>query len=307
MKSGRRRRGGNGPVVASGRVMSNVDNGRRFLKVPDFMKTSLATLLVFGLSAAAAPAAVIISDNFNAPDINNFDNSDQTGRRDGVLAETVQLRSSRFQHSISDNQLLMGIPGTGSGRIRFHDVADNFANWHNFAAGAAAAAILGDGGFIVEFDWYPVNNTNDNWVSWNVGINGQGAGEPGVRVNDAGTDFGILFRHNGGTQYFDNGAPTTGPNFDPTLDVRHVRLEYRFNSFEDGTTVSVSASVNGQSILSGHTFQWDGNNGVLHMELGAYEAGTRIDNFVLSTIPEPSAAGLCALAGGLATLRRRRR
>lgn len=269
------------------------------------MKSLLVCLAAGFLPAGSAFAAVLLTDNFNAPDNENFDNSAQDGRRGGLLGPDVQLRSSRFQHAISGNELLLGIPASGgSGRVRFHDVA-NLGDWHDFASGPGGAAILADGGFRIEFDWTPAVVDNTNWVSISVGIAGQAAGEPGIRVNHADTDFGILFRNNGGTQYFDNGAATTGVDLPAPAAPRHILVEYRFGSFDDGTPVSVSAYVDGSEVIRNLPFQWEGNGGVLNIEFGSNQPGSRIDNFQLSTVPEPSAALLTALTGALAAGRRR--
>ena len=229
----------------------------------------------------AARRTPILSDNFNAPDTGDFDGSVQTGRRGGLLADNVQLRSSMIQHGITNNQLSMLV--AGEARIRFHD-ATNLANWWNWASGAAGAAFVSEGGMRVEFDWTPADNTSDNWISFNTGFPNGGA-EPGVRVNEAGTDFGILFRNNGGTQFFDNGAAQTGGTFDvATVATRHVTLDYAFGSFADGASVSVTAAVDGVAVVTDRVFQWAGNNGTLAMEIGNLAAGTLIDNVSISTL-----------------------
>ena len=269
---------------------------------------ALATLLATISLESHAASTLLFGDNFNAPDTANFDASDQTGRRSGLHATDIQLRSSMVQHGISGNQLNFLTTGTGPGRIRFQSAAALPSNvWWNFATGAGATQTLADGGLLVEFDWTPADNTSDNWVSFNIGFPDQPAGEPGFRVNHPETDFGILFRNNGGTQYFDNGAATTGSNFDAsTVAPRHVALSYSFNSFADGTNVLVSAAVNGQAVLTAQPFLWENNGGALFMELGNLASGTRIDNLSITTIPEPS-AGILSLAAGIAlTLRRSR-
>ena len=229
----------------------------------------------------AARSTPIFGDNFNAPDTANFDASEQTGRRTGLLADNVQLRSSMIQHGITDNQLSMLV--AGEARIRFHD-ANNLANWWNWAAGPGGAAITGEGGLRVEFDWTPADNTSDNWISFNIGFPAGGA-EPGFRVNNPGTDFGILFRNNGGTQFFDNGAAETGESFDvSTVATRHITLEYAFGSFGDGAPVSLTVSVDGTPILTNRVFTWDGNAGSLAMEIGNLATGTLIDNVSVSTL-----------------------
>jgi hypothetical protein len=58
----------------------------------------------------------------------------------------------------------------------------------------------------VAFDWIAGNDTSNNWVSVNMGISGTGVPEPAFRVNHAETDIGMLFRFNGDTELFDNGA-----------------------------------------------------------------------------------------------------
>lgn len=271
------------------------------------MKKLLSALCLLGLSTPAARAVVILADNFNASNNTNFDNSDQTNRRSGTLGPEVQLRSSRVQQQILGNQLQLNKPASGgSGRIRFHNVAD-LSVWHDFATGPAGASILSSGGFRVQFDWTPVVNNNENWVSYSVGIAGQGVAEPSTRVNHADTDFGILFRQSGGSQFFDNSVPTTGGTFTATTSTRHVVIDYFFNSFADGANFNVVASVDGSAPVVNQTFQWAGNGGALYMELGSLENGTLIDNFSISTVPEPSALAFTGLITAGAALRRRRR
>jgi hypothetical protein len=277
-----------------------------------FRAPSAGLAAVCLLLSAAVPystAALIFADNFNAPDTNNLDGSDQTGRRSGLLAADVAIRSSYIQHGIVNNQLDFLRRIDGPGRIRFQSALSLSNIWWNFASGLSGAEILSQGGLRIDFDWFPSDNTADDWVSFNLGFLGIAAGEPSFRVNDPQTDFGILFRNNGGTQYFDNGAATTGLNFDVSgLLQHHVTLTYSLSSFADGANVSVSALVDGMSVLDGQLFQWENNSGELYMELGTLAAGTRIDNFAISSVPEPSGAALIGAASlGLASLRRRRR
>jgi len=263
--------------------------------------------LAMSLSVLKGQADLLLfSDNFNAPDIGNFDNSDQTGRRAGVLASDVQLRSARVQHSIADNAVVIGnVPG--SGRIRFHD-ANNLTTLWNFANPKGGNEILAAGEFTVEFDWTPINDTSVNWVSFNLGFS-QGP-EPQIRVNDTATDFGILFRNNGAVQYFDNGVDTVPTEtFAPFLGVHHAVLKFSLSSFADGSIVTVDASVDGTPVLSNFPFQLDSNAGALYMELGALDAGVRFDNFQISTvIPEPHSLLLFGLGAiGCVVFRRRAR
>jgi hypothetical protein len=68
--------------------------------------------------------------------------------------------------------------------------------------------------------------------------------------------------------------------------------------------VNAISTVNGTQVAS-DTFTWDNNAGQLRMELGNNDAGNRVDNLTISTIPEPSLPLLLGLAGfGLAARRR---
>ena len=271
------------------------------------MKKILLTLGFVGITLGPAQAALIFSDNFNAPDTNNLDLSDQTGRRSG-LDSAIQVRSSRVQHGIVSGQL--DFLSAGTGRVRFHNDPDNSSatagSWHDWATGPGASSILADGGIRVQFEWIAGNNTSQNWVAFNIGHSPESVPEPAFRVNEASNDLGILFRFSGATQTFKNGIDAAANGtFPATLGSRNVTIDYRFNSFADGSNVNVNASLNGTNAYTG-AFQWNGNGGALFMELETLE-NTRINSFSVSSIPEPSAPVLAALCAGTMVLRRRRR
>lgn len=247
-------------------------------------------------------AAVLFSDNFNTADTGVFDAAPTAGRLGGSLAGTVELRAWGAQQNISNNQALL--PNGGDNGLRFENSAGPFggANRFNWGSGAAAAAILGGGGFKVSFDWAPVDNTNTNWISFQVGtING----DSGNLTND---DYGILFRQNGNTERFDNTVNLgAGGAFAATAGgvLRHIEITYSFSSFADGSTVNAVSSVNGVQVAS-DSFTWDSNGGAMYMELGNSEPNNRIDNLMVESIPEPGATALAGLAA-LGMLARRRR
>jgi len=110
----------------------------------------------------------------------------------------------------------------------------------------------------------------------------------------------------GNTELFDNGT-NLGPqgSFAPVVGVRHVTMDYTFNSFADGTSVSMVANVNGTEVYNGSGFTLDSNGGALNFEIGTFE-NTLIDNLVISAVPEPATTAVLAL-GGLCLLRRRRK
>ena len=269
-------------------------------------QTALYALCLVSLLSTSSHGTSLLLDNFNAPDNPNLDQSDQTGRRSGV-ASFVQIRSSRIQHGIVGNQLNFLTNRTG--RIRFHDDSDNntstAGSWHDWATGVTGSEILSNGNLRVEFDWLAANDTSANWVSVNMGISGEGVPEPGFRVNNAETDIGMLFRFNGQTELFDNGANLGAQgDFTANVGLRRVTLDYDFDSFADGTTVALTASVDGTQVYTGSPFTWDGNGNSLYFEIGTLES-TSLDNIQISSIPEPSIS-FFALLGGLGLLRRRR-
>jgi hypothetical protein len=97
----------------------------------------------------------------------------------------------------------------------------------------------------------------------------------------------------------------TGPSFEvSTVRPHHAALDYIFTSFADGSNVNVSGSIDGV-FLGSTSFQWDGNGGVLNIELGNLAQGTKLDNISVSSIPEPSVPAILGIAG-LAALRRGR-
>lgn len=268
------------------------------------MKSAFATALLLAM-VHTAPAAVLFSDNFNAPDNTSFDASDIAGRLSGVAAGETYLRSWGTQEQISTNQLLM--PTTNSGGLRFESALNDpgttgAADRYNWAGGPGGGSILASGGFTVSFDWYAPETTLGDWISFQVGTNNADSGN----LANSGTDYGILFRNNGNTERFDNGNNLgAGGVFTPGAGtLQQVMITYKFGSFADGTSVNAISTVNGVQVAN-DTFTWDGNAGELRMELGAISANSRIDNLTISSIPEPSAALLLGLPA-LGLLRRRR-
>jgi hypothetical protein len=243
------------------------------------MKKTILAALVAGAAMPAAPANTLLwSDNFDVGDTTNFDGAPLDGRLSGTLATATRLHAAGIQQQILGNRLrMMG------GRVRYQNMG--MATWYDWAGGAGAASLLADGGMRVEFDFISTDLASANWVSFNVGLSNQAAGEPGMRVNHGATDFGILFRNDGRTERFDNGANLgAGGTTTPVLTPRHIVLDYAFASFADGTPVKVRATVDGV-LVSSNTFFWDGNAGTLFMELETVQSGTLIDNYSVSTVP----------------------
>ena len=246
------------------------------------MKRLLIAAIAFGAAAPSFGNTLLFSDNFNTADTGNFDGAPLDGRRSGTLGNTIRLAAELVQQGISANKLRMVDTPNSDGRVRFQDATTGV--WLNWADGATGTSILADGGLRVEFDWFPTNNSSDNWIAFNIGHD---TTEPASRVNHAATDYGILLRNPGGSQRFVNGASLgNGTPFDalPATEVRHVVLDYSFSSFADGTTVAVRTAVNG-AVVATDSFTWAGNGGALYMELGTDITGSLIDNFAVSTKP----------------------
>lgn len=261
---------------------------------PRLLNNSLRLFLVLGSLCTSANATLLWMDNFNAPDTNNFDGASLAGRLSGTEAGNTTLRSFGFQQSINNNQLLLPTGGNG---VRFGGQTTRF----DWASGTSGSAILADGGFVVSFDWIPVDNTDPEWVSYQVGTINNDNG------NLTDDDYGILFRNNGNTERFDNNVNLgAGGSFtaSPGGVTRLVEITYTFSSFADGSPVTATSKVDGLQVAS-DSFTWDSNGGQMRMELGNGVANSRIDNLTISTVPEPTAALLLVSALGLCARRRR--
>lgn len=270
------------------------------------MQKTLKTLVISLtgiLFTGTVSADLLFMDNFNVSDSSSFDAADLTGRRSGSLANDTYLRSFGAQQQINNNQLLLP---TGTNGVRFEDATNDGGGTfgqtdrYDWANGTAGSTILAHGGFTVEFDWIPPENTLGDWVSFQVGTINDDNG------NLTDDDYGILFRNSGGIERWDNSA-NLGPGISFGASAgginRHIKIVYSFNSFADGATVGVVSSVDGFEVAN-DSFTWDANGGALRMELGHNAADTRVDNLMVYTVPEPSALTLLGL-GIIGLLRRR--
>jgi hypothetical protein len=266
------------------------------------MRSFLLTGFLVLSAASFASGAVLFADNFNTANNASFDAAPTAGRLSGTAAGEIVLRSWGAQEQIDNNQLL--IPASGNSGVRFENAAGPFggANRYNWAGATTGPGILAAGGFVVSFDYAPAGSASTNWISFQVGTVNADSG------NLTDDDYGILFRQNGNTERFDNTVNLgAGGSFLATAGgvLRHVEITYLFSSFADGATVNAISTVNGVQVAN-DTFTWDSNAGEMRMELGSNDAGNRVDNFTISTVPEPSLTLLLGLAGlGLAARRRR--
>ncbi|WP_367873668.1 hypothetical protein [Luteolibacter sp. Populi] len=249
-------------------------------------RSHLIPLIAVSLLSPASAETLIWSDNFNTgrPQ-DTLDGAPLTGRRSGTEAENIIARSSQVQHASFADQIYMWASG---GRMRFHRDPNI---WCDFAALSSAPAILSAGGLCVEFDIpNTLDSTPGNWVGFAIGHSGPAIAEPGVRVTEAATDYGVMIGKDGKYSRYGNSS-AIGEVVDGSAAItRHVKLEYVFNSFADGTPViaktTISTTTNGvvnSQVISYDSFTWNGNGGELYMELENRGGNTYIDNVKFST------------------------
>lgn len=255
------------------------------------LKRTLTLLAALAMGATASHAATVLySENFNGEGTGGADYNDGTTPEINVGSiGTLQATGISQGGNGTNDAWLVNTPGTGSRGLRF-------GGGENWAAGSNAATILAAGGFSVSFD-YNVTVGEFSWASVRVGSGGENSD-----VNAGDVTFGALARANGQMQTFENGA---GDSFGTATAgaPRTAQFIYAFNSWAAGTTVTFTGIIDGNTIAT-DTFTWDATND-MKIVFSADASGTTIDNIVVSTIPEPSAALLGGL-GMLAMLRRRR-
>ena len=255
-------------------------------------------LLLPVIFAGSASAAVLFSDNFDTTDGRlNDELPPAAGRLSGSLSGDMMLTSHRAHQLLVSNQL----EAVATAGFRFENSSLGGAgDRYDWAAGSASQQIIDSLGLNVSFDWVAPENAADTtqWIAWAVGTNNADSGNS--VVNEPANDYGILFRVNGDTERFDNGANLgAAGSFSAASNVHTVSIDFSFSSWADGSDVTATSSVDGVQVAS-DTFQWDGNSGAFFMEFAANNTGSRIDNLTVSTlgaaIPEPSTSLLSGLA-----------
>jgi Bacterial TSP3 repeat len=237
----------------------------------------LVTLLAASLSLPTSAQTLIWADNFDTGQGQlALDSAPLAGRRSGVEAENIMVRSSQIQQVSIGNSLYMW--GSG-GRVRFQR---DTTTWCNFAALASAPTILAGGGLTVEFDINTRFGTLEGaYVGFAVGFGG--SGEPSERITDPAADYAVRLGKEGIHRRYKNGIETGTPSPAGTVSTGRVKIEYVFNSFADGSPVTVKTSLAGQEIAY-DTFTWNGNAGQLYMELENRGGSDQyLDNLKIST------------------------
>jgi hypothetical protein len=263
---------------------------------------SSAIFAVFGLAiASSASAAVLFTDNFTVTGTTdtanlNFNNS---GRQGGTEAT---------ENWTGLNNSQIGNPSVFGGSGDYLMVADVNAratlNTLNLSSLVAASEKL-----VISFDIF-AHPDGYGWASFTLGglVSGENYGVS--QPTTAATDFAIIYRNSTGLAAWDNGvglmtaATTTGgSNFTFTFSDAATGLASPF-----GVDAKVTIQ-NGLDTIG--TYNLDGGlSANTYITFGTADNGPTggrgaIDNLVVQTIPEPSAALLGGL-GLLALLRRKR-
>jgi len=258
---------------------------------------SSAVLLAASLMAPCAPAAVLFTDNFTV-DANVNDPNYQynvSGRQGGTLSTLTY--TARFPDLGSQEQVgnASTFPGNSNALLLAFGGAVRID--YDFATVPAPIEISFDG--IISNG---VSGDDTNWISLNIGRLDQ--------TNFVTTgEFGILFRANGGTQYFDHSGTgitgTSGTNigFNTFTDYRVILSDTEGTGSPFGTNGSKVSYYQGGNLLGTIDIgQLSATSG--YIGLGATSVGG-IDNLRISSVPEPSVAVMAGLVG-LLSLRRRR-
>lgn len=255
----------------------------------------LAALLA--LSAAPASAVVLFTDNFTVDaNVNNPNYQSTLGRQGGTLAPLNYIERV-----------------AGAGNQEQVGNASTFPGNSNALLAAFGGAVRIDYNFAtipqpieIRFDGIVSNGASGdatNWISLNIGRTNQ---DNFVTTGE----FGILFRANGGTQYFDHsgsgitGVSGTNIGFNTFTDYRIVLSDTAGTGSAFAGNGSVVTYYQGGNLL-GTINIGQLSNTAGYIGLGATSIGG-FDNLQISTVPEPSACGIAGLAA-LVALRRRRR
>ncbi|MBI1369443.1 MAG: hypothetical protein GC162_12415 [Planctomycetes bacterium] len=253
---------------------------------------------------------IILTDNFTS--VTSGINDNLAARQTGLAAVTNYSTGGSTSATIVNNQVFFDPAGSMT-------ISPDL----NLAAGAAAALIAAQGGFVVDFDVNPVSDasdtgTNTNWFALSFGHTSASrtTGNATAAVTSGSADFGILFRDNGKYQTFDNGVNKindlifdANPVATETYNIRIVVMTANANS---GTGAVVYAFVNGVMIdldpsaaFGGYAFTWD-TDGSNFLALEARNNDAVFDNLVIAAVPTPAAlpAGLALMT--LITVRRRK-
>jgi hypothetical protein len=249
---------------------------------------------------------VFFSDNFNTGSNNTIDSfNPPSDTRQAVVnglggsqIGKVNWRSKRTFQDITGDQVAMNDNNTGQLHLR-----------HNFVDPELTAG----GGFRIAYDFVPNPGAGGDWMALNLGLSdAQANNDQNHHITRSYTDFGILFRGNGGYAVWDSGSNVAsgGVVYGQTS---HLEFEIVTGSFLSGAPARITAFYNGTVVdlngaLPGNhwAFTWTGLT-ENYIEFETNGPGFGFDNFVITTLPEPGTLTLLAFGGAGFVARRRRR
>jgi hypothetical protein len=223
------------------------------------------------------------------------------GRQGGTLA--TPTLGYTFQGNAQVGNLTTLAPNSNAGSLAGDEML--------LAFGASATINFNFAAFgtpiEITFDGLPNAETDlTNWFSFMVSEN------TGTQfVNNSSVDFGILFRANGGTQYFTDGANATTGAQGPSVGQ---------NLWEDYRIVLSDAAGTGSAFGTGSSRVDYYQNGALLGTVAVSDPFTAgqgyfgfgggglagIDNIAITSVPEPMGTVLLSAGLGLMMFRRRR-
>ncbi|MCB1131333.1 MAG: hypothetical protein KDN05_09395 [Verrucomicrobiae bacterium] len=288
------------------------------------MKLAILPIALPLLAGGTAQAAILYSDDFTtASEFAGAYDAGTEGARDGanwtyattatgVAAGDTRLQTidtDYFQQITVGDQwsLKEGNSGSGDG-LFFQDITQASRTHFNWATSSYASAITTGGGIQIDMDIVFSDIADNNaWIEFAFGT-GNAFSTDNRRYDDADVDFGFRFEGDRIDQK-DNNASAGTISFGTPLTNNvwtHATIKLAFSDFDLGSTVNATMTIGANTFAN--SFTWDSQDDFsFSFGPGAFldEDFITVDNLVIQTIPEPSAALFGGL-GLLGLLRRRR-
>ncbi|MCA9260534.1 MAG: hypothetical protein KDA61_15080 [Planctomycetales bacterium] len=289
-----------------------------------------AALLV--AAPASTDAAVLFSDSFNRPDSRDIDgdatgvvNNTSTSFAASAIYSQPQLDPNNADptNDVQDADATNGggalIAGEQLNLAVGAGTSNAFVN-HNFVD----ASILADGGFTVSLDVAGyAQGTNGQGAGFAVGMSQAEAastrdvfsgparmngGSGSVIGNNVAaevvSDFWVFLRGNSSLAWGSNDGSAISGSVGLPAKTGVIQAAFRFTDFNSGSNVEYSVFYDGMLQGTG-SFVWSGDN-ENYIGIDARDSqAVMVDNFVVASLPEPTAAVL-GLIGLVAAARRRR-
>jgi hypothetical protein len=277
-------------------------NNKRTLLVLAIAGVAMAT---FGFTASAS-ATTLFADSFDRGDNTNL-NASTTGKSGSLGALDWIEKSSSATAEINSNRILLGETGGAGGGWAIAYPNHNFndaliSSNGEFTVSADLGGVSSSGN--VRFAGFGAGNSLtdlSNWSSNNPTSTFTSDFFMGYDPTSGGTAVGTYIFKSGTTQdFYDNQSRTEGTTLSAT---------FTFADFNAGSTVNYEAFINGTSVKTG-SFTWSGDNeNYLFLYSNYSNSNGRLDNFEVSTVPEPTSAALFGLGllGLIGFGRRRKR